>query len=213
MFAAKNLLFAHELPITFDASGAGGTADSTTCSWSHTAAAGAHVWVPFLLAVNETVSSVKFGSSTMTSVTSLGLDNSTSDGVLHLYSLSSAPGGAQTVTITLGTATFIIGTSESYKGVASVGSAATVYGASTALSQSVSLSAGQWAFQVFGGASTSSALLSSLSGGTNRYNNNYQGADGYLDLVTNDTNAASTTFDATGASTTYYAGITVPMNA
>jgi hypothetical protein len=186
---------------TFDAVGPGATqANGTSVSWSHTATAGADVFVSVRVANQTLIPSVTYGGTAMTSLGSIGLANNVFVGYIQMFRLASAPGGAQTVNVTFDAFTAGAGNSISYTFVTSVGTAATVFGTGTALSQSVTLSAGQAAIQAFAVRNTT---MGSLSGGTNRYNAN---------ALAINTASATATFAATAAVSAEWAGIAVILS-
>jgi hypothetical protein len=151
----------------FDAVGAGliATSFSTTGSWSHTATAGAYVFA-FIADTNSsegagvTPSSVKYGSTSMTSLAS-GISDG-QGGEFFVYGLANVAGGAQTVTVTTGSSALFVANSISFTGVTSVGTPATV----NSTSQSVSLGSGKLIVQAFEDVVNDG--LSSPTGGTLR---------------------------------------------
>jgi hypothetical protein len=187
----------------YNATGAGSSGRSVaSISWAHTAASGAYVFVfAAVPAGTGTVSSVTYGGTAMTQLTSKTDNNGN---IEYLYSLASAPGGAQTVTVTgSSSSAYLAGNSVSYTGVGSVGTPQTVSVTSGSLTQSVTCTTGQMIVQGFMDWQTN---ITSASGGTNRSLVNWLGTSGAGVLTISDA-TASTTFTATGG--VPYTGIAV----
>ncbi|MEC4857168.1 hypothetical protein R2325_16460 [Mycobacteroides chelonae] len=197
-------------PIAFDAFSNATPSAGSSISWTANAAAGSYVIVDLVAnpSTTVTVSNVKYGTLNMTLLGSVPFNNVGTNGAMFRYGLANAPGGSQTVSATFSGGSWYEGSAASYTNVGSVGATTTVYGTGTALSQSVTLAANKRVVQSFGQGS-SGTTLSSLSGGTNRYNhyNNFVG------LTVNDA-AATTTFTGTasGQSSDVWCGIATVLN-
>jgi hypothetical protein len=180
---------------TFDAVGdATNLAQGASISWNHTATAGAQVLLFCDIQGNvRTITSVTYGSLAMTPQGSVNLNNNVGNGTFYLYSLSGAPGGSQTVTVTFNGAANAAGNTVSYTGVNNVGTLSTTYGSSTVPSQALTCSTNQMIVQAFGDVTTP---LSAVSGGTPR------GA-----IVTGNTTSVSVGIQDSTASTTFSAAI------
>jgi PE-PPE domain len=199
---------AASVALGFNAVGAGSSGASVaSISWSHTATSGAEVFAFIaVVAGTGTVSSVKYGSTAMTQLTSKTDSNGN---IEYLYGLASAPGGAQTVTVTpAASGIFCSGNSVSYTGVASVGTPQTVTGASGSETQSVTCTTGQMIVQGF---QSAGANITTTSGGTNRSLVVEQGRSGPVgnNLSISDA-TASTTFTTNGTGS--FNGIAVVLS-
>lgn len=195
MFAAKNLLLAHQAPAvapSFDTLGAGAASLSTSGSWSHDPKAGA--WVFGLVACDsgKAATSATFGGRPMTLLGPYYFANNSGLGALSVFYLSSVTGGAQTLAVSMNGGTYFVGNSVSYNNVTGIGTPAAAYGSGNA-SQALTCGAGQLILHGFGcGANVGGGTFSSPTGGNTRYN----GAEGsYTGLVISDA-AASATFAA-----------------
>lgn len=196
-------------PAAFDAVGAGSSSNDTVShpSWLHNAAMGAYVLVYIeLLAFTSVISSVTYGGTGMTLLSTIGNNNNTgANGYFCAYGLANVAGGSTTVTVNLTAPHYASCCSVSYTNVSSAGTAATVFGSSSSSSQSVTCSAGQMISQAFGVSNTSSgAYFTGASGGTNRYNDS--GGTDITGLVISDA-TANTTFSATPNISTTWSGI------
>jgi lysophospholipase L1-like esterase len=187
--------------IAYDNTGAGfnGLVNASgTYSWSHTVnTTGANVYADFMADRASTLSSITCGGNAMTLVGTASFTGASGNAFISRYKLTNVTAGTYTISATSSVAVFGSANSVSYTGVASEGSAQTASGSTTALSQSTTVppGAGQWLIQSFGGRSTtaSGCTLSSLVGGTNRYN----GSSSASALAINEAQG-STTFTATG---------------
>ncbi|UXA09630.1 hypothetical protein KXD96_28125 (plasmid) [Mycobacterium sp. SMC-2] len=198
MFAARNLLLAHQAPTvapSFDALGAGKASLSTSGSWSHNAKAGA--WVFGLVACDsgKAATSATYGGHAMTLLGPYYFNNNSGLGALSVFYLPSVTGGAQTLAVSMNGGTYFVGNSVSYNNVTSIGTPVEAYGSGNA-SQALTCAAGQLILHGFGcGANVGGGVFSSPSGGNTRYN----GAEGsYTGLVISDAAASATFAAATG---------------
>ena len=177
-------------------------AKSTTFNFSFTATAGAMV-VVIAVAAGTTIASCTYGGVAMTNRVSKGLNNNTISGQLAMFTLANAPGGQQTVVVTVATATtYATATAISYRNIASVSSPQTASSSGgTSASQTAAPSTpGQILLQAFG--SDQDSGLWTPSGGTNRFNNGYKPANAiyyYGSLAVNEA-TESTTFGVTATS-------------
>lgn len=180
-------------PPTFDAVSAGaGQTSGSTITWTHTAAAGAYVFV-FLDVTQNT--SVTYGGTTMTSLGFIGENNSGANNLLYMFGLANAGTGAsKTVLVNEGSTASGYGTSVSYTNVRRVAAASSAFGSGTSLSQSLICSSAQMIVQAF---AFSSSTVTSISGGTVRFNGGY--TTYFSNLLIQDA-SASATFAATIAS-------------
>jgi hypothetical protein len=153
--------------VAFDAAGSGGTISSaTTGSGTHDGAAGATA-LAFIESSGSiaVVSSVTIGSASGTFLGSIPNDNGGA-GLLSLFEIPDIPGGEQTVTVTFSSDTVATFETVSYTGVNSIGTPFTAFGASTALSQSISCASGQMISHAFG---VQAGTISDILGGTPRF--------------------------------------------
>src|SRR5262249_52548671 len=129
------------------------------------------------------VSSVTYGGTAMTLVdtttmTSGSVGGSSGNAYLARYRLSAVAAGANTLTVTLGSTAPFIPHTMSYTVVGSVGTAQKATGSTSPLSQTVTCASGQRVLQSFAAVSTTTSpvggnlggAFTSVSGGTNRYN-------------------------------------------
>ncbi|UXA04431.1 hypothetical protein KXD96_15490 [Mycobacterium sp. SMC-2] len=191
----------------FDAIGGGG-GGLGSFSFSHTAALGADIFVDVSYdRAGGSVTGVSYNGRAMTALpgASVAHDGNGGYGYTVRFHLAGAgTGSAATVGVSISGSAWYIGNSISIKGVHSVGSALTAYGAPGAMSQIVSASASQLILQSFGwgaGSSTVSAL-SGMSGGTAHYNSTDGGAGLAISTAT-----GAATFAATGGAYDYWGGI------
>lgn len=199
------------MAVAYDATGAGfaGATTGSAKTFSHTAAAGAYVLLFITTDRSAPPSSVTYNSVSMTSLGSIANDNLAADGTCYLYGTASVAGGAKTVSFTVATA-WVEACTVSYTGVSTVGATQTTFGSGTALSQgSISCSTGQMIVQAFGlgNDNVTTYSISSLSGGTNRYN---AAATDSSAMAINDA-TSNTTFSATANSTSKWAGLAVQL--
>lgn len=158
------------LPIAFDAvgSGAGGT---SSFSFSITAAKGADIFVDVCWDRSGAgVTGVTYGGKAMTLIGGpVYHDNNASYGATARYRLAGGgTGSAATVAVSCSGIAWYYGNAVSVKGVTSVGSAITSYGASSSISQAFPGNAGQFCLWSItnGNGGSSGATVSSLTGGT-----------------------------------------------
>lgn len=128
-------------------------------TFTHVAAAGTYalVCVWYRKNTGTSLGGVSFGGTAMTQLASVYMNNDTTgaNGQLFIYGLANVSGGSKTVTLTYtgGTPSFVLANSATYYQVSNVGTAATVFGNGTALSQGpISASPSQVIFQCFGSA-------------------------------------------------------------
>ena len=210
--------------VTYDATGGGQSKSNqstptTTLSWSHTATAGSYVVVAI---ATYQASQAALSSKSVTydgvAMTLLGTirPNNTDFGLVALWGLPNAPGGAKTVaasaTASSGNVTAMSGNSVSYTGVGSVGTVA-----SAARSGSIALST--TATGVIGGrvvnafSTVSSGTGNTLSGynQSQRFlHNSVAGTDVSL-LIGDSGTVGSVTFSANQSASTFTAGITAVL--
>jgi hypothetical protein len=128
--------------VTFDAvgpsssgGGTSGATTSTTASWTHTAGASATAVVVQVAIGNGSSGGVTttatYGGVSMTSLGQVAANSGTT-GYVVMFGLLSPATGAQTVAITVSSASTISGGSVSFTGAGSFGTAATASGSSTA---------------------------------------------------------------------------------
>ena len=192
---------------SFDTVGTGAAPASqqSTLTWTHTATAGADVYVMLgtsLRTNNAFVSSVKYGTATMTMVDWIA---GAASQTLFLYRLTAAPGGAQTITATFTSANNNIGQSVSATNVTSISTAQKVSGNNGPASQSVTCGASQLIIQGFSVAQAPSGWTT--TGGTNDWAG--RAANGPEGLTMNHA-TATTTF--TGNNTSYWNGIAIILS-
>lgn len=117
-------------PVNYDATGASNSSGGTTSlTFSHTATAGATVilWVRTANSSANSAITATYGSSSMTQVGSV-YTMGASGGYTHYlaaFSLSGAPGGAQTVTVSPAVSSFVKANTVSYTNVTSIGAPVT----------------------------------------------------------------------------------------
>lgn len=192
------------IPPVFDAAGAGGTANLVTSfNISHTATAGAYVFVDVCVDRSRTVSAT-YGGNAMTQVGTVTMSNGNGGNArIYRFGYTNAPGGAQTVAVSWsgGTAVGLAG-SVSWLGVSSVRPAVTTGGVTSPATQSVSAQAGAVLLQSFGAVGSAMPAWSSLSGGTNRYN----ATAGFASLAIN-TASSSASFSASTSGLFAWSGL------
>lgn len=197
--------------LAVDALGAGSTGAGTTRSWTHTATAGSDVYVIVSGGPNATITATYDGVA-MTSLGSSALNNLTGNGRLQIFRLAGAPGGAKTVVVTFNVSVNASAQSISVVNSVSVGAFTGNNGSSTALAQSATLAAGQLVIQAFAANNTGASPLTSLSGGTNRYNDGFLTGGVYRSALAINTATASASFAATSGSSTPWAGAYVVIS-
>ena len=189
----------------FDAVGAGtySVAITASLSWSATATAGSTIIVPAVLTTSGgAVTALTYGGVAMSLVGSVPLNNVATNGLLYLFKLAGAPGGAQTVTASLNPSSKGAGNSISYTNVTTVGTASTVFGTGAALSQALTCSTNQLIAQAFASITTINA---GAAGGTQRYRGPVAG-------INIQDSASSTTFTAATSSSQPWGGIGVVLS-
>lgn len=150
----------------YDATGSGNGDNSSTLSWTHTAATNAFVVVAVCVYGNFSINSVTYGGNVMFELSGGILDNAVGDGLLSLYVLNDPPTGSQTITATLSGSTYVSGNSVSYTGVGGATAASNVFGAGTPLSQFVSAPSNVMVVQAFGWQTSTAQAIP--NGGTSR---------------------------------------------
>lgn len=188
---------------SFDGAADGSHGHTTLISWDHTASAGAYVIVA--ICTGAATFDVTCGGTTMSP---LGLVRNKADrSVTALYGMPNAPGGAQTIVVTIPRTDYVSGSSVSFKNVGAVAAVQSVDGATAALTQEVNCLSNQAIVQAFG--QQGYAVLQSFTGGNHLsygYNTNgtYHSMGLSLSYAT-----ASTTFAATGNVADDWGGIAV----
>lgn len=173
------------MAVAFDAVGPSSSGQTSTSSanisWSHTSGTGAGTVLVFLAVgiaappgnALGSFTSVTYNGNAMTLLGSVAADNSDGGGIFCYGITGQSSGGSVTVATTGYTlpsgATFIsiVGVSLSFTGGASFGTAATAFGSSA--SASVSVSTSDTAGLVAGGVASGTAGTSSLTSGTQRW--------------------------------------------
>jgi hypothetical protein len=179
---AAQRLWTPQRMVRWDATGAGndvnGQATTTTStSWSHTATAGAYALAFMTTAVNggtTSANSATYGGTSMTLLTSIHQNNSSTSGICCVFGLPNVAGGAQTVVVSSTASTAVIslcGNSVSYLNVGSAGTKTTSSGFTSSMSVSAT---GIPRGIVVGalGANQTSALTISAFNQTQRYVHN-----------------------------------------
>lgn len=199
MFAARHsLLVAQRRPIAFDVVGAGAGAvgpAGNTWSANFTVTAGSYVF-GLICIPGSPPSNVRYGGNVMT------LLADSADDRMAVYGLANAPGGSQAFSGNRGAYNSWRANVVSFLNVGSVDSVVDVVeGSDGAASQAVSCSGGQRILQAFIQEVTAGVSMSSISGGTNRSNNN---------SITINDSAVSDTFAGTASG--LWAGFGIRMN-
>jgi hypothetical protein len=224
MFAAHNMMMTATPPIpTYDATGAGANLNNQTLSpltvtWSHTATAGANVFVDVFAASNANVGiasiTATYGGTSMTQTATAPAFNF---GLLAQFRLVAVPGGAQTVSVTATASSSavnsLVGNSVSYLNVGSASTPTTVInqGANTALTQTATGVSKGIVHQAFAGFTTSSAQSLSSYNQTQRYlHNGISGTDSCL-VIGDSTTVGAVTFSATASTGIVWGGIAVVL--
>ena len=200
--------------VEYSATGTGYTGIALNAgSWSHTATAGDTVLVFVQNDRAGDLNGVTYDDVSMDLVGVVAANNDASNGRLWLYRLDDAPGGTKTVAVTFAAGVYCSAQSVSYANVGAVGAPIAGYGTGTALSQpSVAVKAKQIAVQSFGASSkngggvNSTAVLSSFSGGTHRWDS----GTGRPGLAVSDSDT-STGFAATSSIDQPYAYMAVVL--
>jgi hypothetical protein len=204
-------------PIAYDTTGtglqvggvAGGTSPQT---FSNTAAAGSYVVLFLLVATpTPTLNAPTYGGTAMTTLQTVNPNANSASGILGAYGLAGAPGGAQTVSISWVTGkTFVAANCISVANYSAVMSTPTATGSSTSLSSgSVTAATGQIILNALGvSAGGGSPALTSVSGGTNRWNPASAGAIN----MTLATATATTTFTASTGTSAPWASLSVVLS-
>jgi len=189
------------VPPAFDAvASATVTVATSPITWSHTATAGADVFVIVDAVSTRTVSSITYGGTTMTLLSpSVSLNNSSTNGELVIAHLAGVAGGSKTVSVTFNSSAFATCCSISYTNVSAVGTVSTTFGSSTSPSQALTCSSNQLILSALGGGVSASA--SAPSGGTLRLNaNSVNGATPEAALVVQESATSATFGDTLSAS-------------
>jgi hypothetical protein len=160
--------------VAYDAAGAGSNTNtvSTSMSWTHTATAGATVIIDIFNTGNITTTSVTYGGSACTLHATEEANNTSSNGRLYRYVITGVPGGAQTISVTKGSARSA-GYSISFTNVGTVQTGVAAFGQlggfGGAFSNSVTgVQAGEYLIHAFGGRHGSvGGNATSPTGGTN----------------------------------------------
>lgn len=141
----------------------------TAISISHTATAGAYVVLDVVVERAGAPTSPKYDGNDMTLLGSVNLNNTSSNGTLYRYGIASVSGGAKLVTAGA-PGGYYSASVVSLNEVLSVGSTTSTFGVGVELSRSsVTCPEGGLVLHAFGQGSAG-ALLTSVSGGTNRVN-------------------------------------------
>jgi hypothetical protein len=202
----------HKTPgvVAFDAVNGAATpfGGAASYTYSNTAAAGSLI-VADVVHSNNTTCTVTYGGTSMTAHASVACNNVSTNGWVRRFTLTNAPGGAQTVSITFGTSSFGQACTTSYKSANSFGTAVTAFANSTAPSQSTTIGGyGSMIVQCWGLSSSGNPAWTSTSGGTNRYNG---GNTGGVCLAVG-TATANTTFTANTGTAAPEAAIYTVLN-
>jgi hypothetical protein len=199
-------------PPTFDSVGAGGTAASNSLSWNQTpVASGCRVYAFVDTDRSGTCSGITIGGTAMDYVTTIPHNNDGASGNLFVYKIDSVTSGLKTVVATLTGSPWSIGNSIAIAGAATADTPATTYGTGTSLSQTVNCTAGQLIVHAMGvgvAGANSNPTLSSLSGGTNKYNAHAS----YNTALEINIATASATFSATDNYSEPWSGIGIALN-
>lgn len=193
--------------VTYDATGGGYTAlpNSSAAqggSWTHTATAGATVLVGVGCYIDTSVSlasytrTATYGGTAMTSLGAVKVNNAT-QGWVELFALSSAPGGAQTVSFSIsaggGTFKVVAANSVSYNSASSIGTAVTNFGNQNPTTGAVSSETGGRVVAVMNANNGSAvATASGYTGGTSRWLQNLNQSTNYMPFTIGDAAGATT---------------------
>ena len=183
------------MAVAYDTTGAGyvNVNFGSAATIAHTAASGADVFLFISADRASTMSSVTYNGNAMTSLGSISYNNNNGNGVVYLYRAAGAGTGTSKNASFTPQTSYLVAQTVSYTGVTSVGTATTNYGSSTSpTSGSITLTSGQMA--LCGLAAGQTGAMTSLSGGTNRYNQG-EGTGGTSLDVSDATSTA--TFSAT----------------
>lgn len=203
-------------PITFDAVANATPVNNgaTAFNWTHTITAGAGVLVLVSSwGASGMVPTAKVGSTAMTRLGSLQ-DFFTATGTylsLHVFGLTAAPGGAQTINVTFPSASQAAMASQSYKGVTSFGTPVTASGTAAPITVAATAAANKMIANIF--SAYAPTTLASYTQ-TQRYTVNVYS---YTNLATVTGDAAGTgsatsfTTTISGGSLSGWGGIAVPM--
>ncbi|QGJ87899.1 hypothetical protein SEA_KILLIGREW_4 [Mycobacterium phage Killigrew] len=162
---------------TYGSIGAG-VAWFSTANFNFTAPSGYDL-IAFVATDRTTTVTLNIGGTAMTELASVANNNVSTYGAVHAYRrVGGGTGSAQTVAVSTTNGSWAHVNVVAVSGVSSV-STVSAYGNSTSLSHSVTVSSGQLAIQAFGtgNAGSETSVLSSPTGGTNRYLLNVLGAD------------------------------------
>ncbi|AIM50962.1 minor tail protein [Mycobacterium phage Modragons] len=194
-------------PVAFDASTA--AAESLgSITFSHTAAAGADVYVVVSSDRSSSVTGVTCAGNAMTLVGTVSHNNSSSNGQLWIYRRSGAgTGSSLSITVSISGVAWYVAHAVSLLNVGSVGSLASTFGSGTSLSQSVTVPSGGLVLQAFATGGANGTSLTITSGATNRRNSATSGGA----MATN-TASSSGTVSATAAGSRPWSGLALPIN-
>jgi len=188
------------MAIAFDTySAASGSA--TSPSYSFTAASGADVFVAVSTATSiaQNISSMTYGGTAMTAISTFSHNNTSTAGRTSLYRLAaSGSGSAKTVSWTWGTPVRYTVSIFSYTGVSTAGTATTTAGSSSSPSIGpISCNSGDLILAVIGtGSGATASDMTATSGGTNRSLTN-GGTSSYTALAVSDSTTSGTAFGTT----------------
>jgi len=188
--------------VVYDATGAGANGVSAAPSWAHVATPGAYV-LALVTAAGATVTSAKYGSSAMSILGSIGLNNNPANGTVTLLGLANAPSGLTTISVNLSGSHTFTANSVSYTNVATVGTPTTSYGSSATPSLTAAGGGGKLIVCGFGAHTNA---FSGSSGGTQRYTGGTTASLLIADSL------PSTTFRGTLGASDVWGGIAVALN-
>jgi hypothetical protein len=175
------------------ATGAGGG----TPTVSHTAAAGAYVFAA-IWANYANATAATYGGNAMTKIGSYAGSYSCMD----VFAIGPVSAGTASIVFTIANETNLIANSVSYTGVSSVGAERETSGSGSPASQRLTCSPDQALVQFIGGYSTAGM---SVSGGTNRYNGDFDAGWHWLLGINEAT--AETTFTGTESTLGNWGGL------
>jgi lysophospholipase L1-like esterase len=205
--------------VQWDATGAGFNGEPATgFTFSHTPnSLGSYVILAIGSASPVTLSNVTYGGAAMTLLGSILDDNNAFCGTIWMYGIRDSQHGAlmaQTVSVSMGAQTWMAANTVGYSNVTTVSaSVPTNYGESATLSSgAVTCGNNQRIVNALGmGYGGSTSVLSSPTGGTNRYLCAQSGNDS-SGLAISDSGANATFGLSASNATTYWASITVKLN-
>lgn len=188
---------------SFGAMGAGANAAPGNISWSHTAKAGDYVLAGVLAqypGTAPTCTGVTYGSTSMTLLGSIAMNNANTNGVLWIYGLAGVSAGTYTITptITTGSTFYQTGNSISIHNASTATFSSTMYGTGSGAKTLATTCNPDQLIVFFGGAEAyANATISAPTGGITRY---FKVANPNLDISTAST---PTTFGYTVNSDNY----------